>query len=242
MCWGLYGEELTLVFESCAAKKLSMEAVTLWIRFSLLTESRHETGIHWHSFSKFMVRTGHRRKRLLPLRSGRPSREDRHGEILPKSHTSDLFSCHETRTMVPRQRRTWRKQPKWSTPDPWKPCSVNCKALKFKSSHPLRPSGCHGLSRQTLGRGHCDKGWRPSLCVQVPVRLSLSRISPVANRITLSHRHGCKDPLANWQSSFCTRREHCLKVCMKFSLWTYGDKGVMTVPPPKRSLTPRTSE
>lgn len=74
----------------------------------------------------------------------------------------------------------------------------------------------------------------PSLCVQVPVRLSLSRISPVANRITLSHRHGCEDPFANWQSSFCTRREHCLKVCMKFSLWTYGIEGVMTVPPKKR--------
>ena len=78
----------------------------------------------------------------------------------------------------------------------------------------------------------------PSLCVQAPVRLSLSRISPVASRITLlTHRHGCKDPLANWQSSFCTRRECCLKVCMKFSLWTYGDKRVMTVPPPKKNLS-----
>lgn len=48
---------------------------------------------------------------------------------------------------------------------PWKPHSVNHKALKFKSSHPLRPSGCRGLSRQTSGRGRCDRGWRSkSVC------------------------------------------------------------------------------
>lgn len=58
------------------------------------------------------------------------------GEVLPKSHTSDLFSCHKTRTTVPHPGELEGSNPKWSTPDPWKPHSVNCKALKFSSSHP----------------------------------------------------------------------------------------------------------
>ena len=121
---------------------------------------------------------------------------------------------------------------------PWKP--INRKALKLPIHWGLLDA--MGYPDKPQAGAAVTRDGTPSLCVQVPVRLSPSRISPVARRITLlTHRHGCKDLLANSWSSFCTRRQHCLKVFMKFSLWTYGDKGVMPVPK-KKSWTPGTSE